>query len=570
MLDAAQMPLVISGAPRVQSNLYASTDFFVTTLVEDEDYILEDHQIWLTKKGVQYAEKYFGVEHFYSKENFELNRHITLALRAHGLLTEGQDYLVSEENEIVLMDNATGRRSTGMKLRGGQHQAIEEKEKVPVTSENRSIASITYQNFFMLFPKLSGMSGTIADAKKELKKVYKKDVMVIPPNKPLQRIDQPDKYFQTSKQQNQAAIQDVLERHANGQPVLVVTGTIEDTEEISQALVEHKISHNVLNANNAYWEVQIIKEAGQKGAVTVSTGMAGRGTDIRLGEGVKELGGLAIIGVGRMENIRLERQMRGRAGRQGDPGVSQFYVSLEDMIVSHYLGEEKVDELVEKKHISKRRLKKIIDGSRKFNEESGFGSRESAVDYDKVMKYQRTIFYESRNRLLDGGSLECDLLRKVAKQNVKRFIRQTKKITRQDIYRYILDNLNYSLQTDLFKQPKENKFKVKKDLMNYTLELIDERIDSFEDEAQLSEFIRLCALQAMDEAWVEEVDYLQQLQYVVSGRQTAQRNPVYEYQYEAYEAFEQMQIAIKENLIRYFLLGEAEINKEGKMMILFP
>lgn len=570
MLDAAQMPLVISGAPRVQSNLYASADFFVTTLKEDEDYIIEDHQIWLTKKGVKYAEDFFGIEHFYSKENFELNRHITLALRAHGLMEEGQDYVVSEENEIVLMDNGTGRRSPGMKLRGGQHQAIEQKEKVPVTAENRSIASITYQNFFMLFPKLAGMSGTIADAKKELKKVYKKDVLVIPPNRPLQRVDQPDKYFQTSKQQHEAALQDVLERHEKGQPVLIVTGTIEDTEEISQALVERKISHNVLNANNAYWEVQIIKEAGQKGAVTVSTGMAGRGTDIRLGEGVKELGGLAIIGIGRMDNIRLERQMRGRAGRQGDPGVSQFYVSLEDMIVVQYLGEEKADKVLDKKHISQHRLKKTIDGARKFNEESGFVSRESAVDYDKVMKYQRTIFYESRNRLLDGGSLEPELLKKVAKQNVRRFVFGSKKLRRQEIHRYILDNLNYSLQTDLFKNPKENKFKVKKDLTNYALELIDERLNEFDGESERDEFIRLCALQAMDEAWVEEVDYLQQLQFVVSGRQTAQKNPVYEYQYEAYEAFEEMQTNIKENLIRYFLLSEAQINSDGKMTILFP
>lgn len=567
MLDAAQMPLVISGAPRVQSNLYASADFFVTTLKEDEDYIIEDHQIWLTKKGVKYAEEFFGIDHFYHEDNFELNRHITLALRAHGIMEEGQDYIVSENNEIVLMDNGSGRSAPGMKLRGGQHQALEQKEHLPVTKENRSIASITYQNFFMLFPRLAGMSGTIADAKKELKKVYKKDVVVIPPNKPLQRIDQPDQFFQTFKDQHEAALQDVLKRHATGQPVLIVTSTIEDTEDISKELVKNKISHNVLNANNAYWEVQIIKEVGQKNAVTVSTGMAGRGTDIRLGKGVKELGGLAIIGVGRMDNIRLERQIRGRAGRQGDPGMSQFYVSLEDSVVMQFLGEEKSEKLLEKNHISKRKLKRIINGARKLNEETGFSSRENSVNYDKVMKYQRNIFYEARNRLLDGNSLEKELLNQIAKENIQRFMKETNKMTRQEVNRYILDNLNYHLEADLFQK---SKHQTKKALIDYTYSLIDERMDAFENDAQANEFIRLCALQAMDEAWIEEVDYLQQLQYVVGGRQSAQKNPVFEYQAEAYDAFQQMQTNIKKTFMRYFLLSEAEINVNGEMSILFP
>lgn len=263
-------------------------------------------------------------------------------------MKEGKDYLVSEENEIVLMDNGSGRSAPGMKLRGGQHQAIEQKEKVEVSQDTRSVASITYQNFFLLFPRMSGMSGTIADAKKELKKVYKKDIMVVPPNRPLRREDKEDLFFINAKEQLSAALEDVVERHKRGQPVLVVTSTIEDTEEISRELVKNKISHNVLNANNAYWEAQIIREAGQKNAVTVSTGMAGRGTDIRLGEGVSEIGGLAIIAIGRMDNVRLERQIRGRAGRQGDEGVSQFYVCLEDGVVSSFLGEEKLDKLLEK------------------------------------------------------------------------------------------------------------------------------------------------------------------------------------------------------------------------------
>jgi preprotein translocase subunit SecA len=569
LLDSAQMPLVISGAPRVQSNLYEIADFFVRTLKEDIDYEIEDKQIWLTKNGVKYAEKFFGIEHYYSAKNFELNRHVTLTLRAHYIMEKGKDYIVSEKNEIVLMDNGSGRSAPGMKLRGGQHQAIEMKEKISVSQENRSVASITYQNFFLMFPKLSGMSGTIADAKRELKKVYKKDVMIIPPNKKLQRVDKKDLYFKDGESQHKAALEDILRRHETGQPVLIVTSTIEDTEAISEELVKHKISHNVLNANNAYWEAQIIKEAGQKYAVTVSTGMAGRGTDIRLGKGVESLGGLAIIGIGRMDNVRLERQVRGRAGRQGDPGVSQFYVSLEDAVVSNSLGEDKIDKLLNKKHIRKHRLKRLIDGSRKLNEDNGFSSRKQAIEYDKVMKSQRNIFYESRNRLLDGGTLDVKVLRKIIKQNISKFIKESKKLNKQSINRYILDNISYSLDYDTSSLKFFTKHKAKKVLVNYAMELVDERIESLSKE-DFDEFVRLCTLHAMDDAWVEEVDYLQQLQYVMSGRQTAQRNPIYEYQKEAYDAFMQMQSCVKKDLMRNFLLGEPQTGEKGEMLIMFP
>ena len=567
LLDAAQMPLVISGSPRVQSNLYKICDFFVRSLKEDIDVEVEDNQVWLTKKGVLYAEKFFGIKGYYNSENFEINRHVTLALRAHFLMEKGKDYVVSDKNEIVLMDNGTGRTTPGMKLRGGQHQAIEMKEKIKVSSENRSIASITYQNFFLLFPKLSGMSGTIADAKKELKKVYDKDVLVIPPNRKLRRVDMPDLYFKDSKSQHDMAISDILNRHKKGQPVLVVTSTIEDSEMISKELVKHKISHNVLNANSAYYEAQIIKEAGKANAVTVSTGMAGRGTDIRLGKSVKKLGGLAIIGIGRMNNIRLERQVRGRSGRQGDLGISQFYVSLEDGIVVNSLGEEKVEELLEKRRISKAKLRRLIDGSRKLNEDNGFSSRESAVEFDKVMKFQRDIFYKSRNRLLDGGSLDIKVLKKIINENIKDFVKKNK-LNKQSLNRYILDNMSYSMDFDedirLY-----TSLRVKKALNRYAKELIEDKIDSFKED-ELKEFIRLCALEAMDNAWVEEVDYLQQLQYVMAGRQSALRNPLFEYRNEAYEAFRRMQACVKRELMRNFLLGEAQINEDGKMLIMFP
>lgn len=567
LLDAAQMPLVISGAPRVTSNLYKICDFFVRTLKEDVDYEVEDNQIWLTKKGVKYAEEFFGIKGYYESGNFEINRHVTLALRAHYLMENGKDYVVSDKNEIVLMDNGSGRTAPGMKLRGGQHQAIEMKEKINVSNENRSVASITYQNFFLLFPKLSGMSGTIADAKKELKRVYNKDVMVIPPNRKLRRVDNPDLYFKDSKSQHKAAIEDILRRHKNGQPVLIVTSTIEDSEAISRVLVKNKIPHNVLNANSAYYEAQIIKEAGKRNAVTVSTGMAGRGTDIRLEKGVKSLGGLAIIGIGRMDNIRLERQVRGRSGRQGDPGVSQFYVSLEDGVVENSLGEDKVEYLLNKKHIPLYKLKRYIDGSRRLNEDNGFSSRESAVEFDKVMKVQRNIFYEARNRLLDGDSLDNNVLKKVINENINNFVRKNK-LNKQSLNRFVLDNMSYTNDFDSnFKF--YTSFKVKRALKKYAKELFEDKIDSFSDE-QLKEFVRLCTLQAMDNAWIEEVDYLGQLQYVMAGRQSALRNPIFEYRNEAYETFKIMQNNVKKDLMRNFLLGEASFDEDGHMLIMFP
>lgn len=418
LLDSASMPLVISGSPRVQSNLYGITDFFVTTLVEDEHYIVEDNKVWLTDKGIEYAQRYFRIDNLYSKENFDVLRHVVLALRAHYLMDKDVDYVVTDSGEIVLLDKSTGRKMNGMKLRGGSHQAIEEKERLKLSQEQRSVASITYQNLFNLFPKMSGMSGTIADGKDELLEVYHKQVVVIPPNKPMARKDLPDKYFKTSEEQFDAVIQETVRRHNTGQPVLLIASLISDTEMLSKLLVQENIEHSVLNANNAFWEAEIIKEAGQKNVVTVATSMAGRGTDIRLGSGVKELGGLCVLGIGRMNNTRDERQARGRAGRQGEPGVSIFYTSLEDD-VCEILGEDFLEKYVEKdKHISKRRIKKLINKSQKIKSESSVFQRKNAVDYDSVMQRQRTIMYKTRNDLLDGKSLDENYLLSICEDNI--------------------------------------------------------------------------------------------------------------------------------------------------------
>lgn len=563
LLDSASMPLVISGSPRVQSNLYGITDFFVTTLVEDEHYIVEDNKVWLTDKGIEYAQRYFSIENLYSKENFDVLRHVVLALRAHYLMDKDVDYVVTDSGEIVLLDKSTGRKMNGMKLRGGSHQAIEEKERLKLSQEQRSVASITYQNLFNLFPKMSGMSGTIADGKDELLEVYHKQVVVIPPNKPMARKDLPDKYFKTSEEQFDAVIKETVKRHQTGQPVLLIASLISDTEMLSKLLVQENIEHSVLNANNAFWEAEIIKEAGQRNVVTVATSMAGRGTDIRLGSGVKELGGLCVLGIGRMNNTRDERQARGRAGRQGEPGVSIFYTSLEDD-VCEILGDDFLEKYIEKdKHISKRRIKKLINKSQKIKSESSVFQRKNAVDYDSVMQRQRTIMYKTRNDLLDGKSLDENYLLSICEDNIKDFVKSNKKLDSYAVHRYVLDNLSYRLQ-----EMDESTKNQKDYLIQYSKMAFNNKKKSIGD--RFSEYCRLCTLRALDDGWIEEVDYLQQLQAAISGRSSAQRNLLFEYQREARISFEDMEKSIKKAMIRNILLGEVSFGKDNEMIILYP
>lgn len=563
LLDSASMPLVISGSPRVQSNLYGITDFFVTTLVEDEHYIVEDNKVWLTDKGIEYAQRYFRIDSLYSKENFDVLRHVVLALRAHYLMDKDVDYVVTDSGEIVLLDKSTGRKMNGMKLRGGSHQAIEEKERLKLSQEQRSVASITYQNLFNLFPKMSGMSGTIADGKDELLEVYHKQVVVIPPNKPMVRKDLPDKYFKTSEEQFDAVIKETVKRHNTGQPVLLIASLISDTEMLSKLLVQENIEHSVLNANNAFWEAEIIKEAGQRNVVTVATSMAGRGTDIRLGSGVKELGGLCVLGIGRMNNTRDERQARGRAGRQGEPGVSIFYTSLEDD-VCEILGDDFLEKYIEKdKHISKRRIKKLINKSQKIKSESSVFQRKNAVDYDSVMQRQRTIMYKTRNDLLDGKSLDENYLLSICEDNIKNFVKSNKKLDSYAVHRYVLDNLSYRLQ-----EMDESTKNQKDYLIQYSKMAFNNKKKSLGD--RFSEYCRLCTLRALDDGWVEEVDYLQQLQAAISGRSSAQRNLLFEYQREARISFEDMEKSIKKAMIRNILLGEVSFGKDNEMIILYP
>lgn len=570
LLDSAVMPLVISGVPRVQSNLYRVCDFFVTSLTEDIDYIEEDGAVWLTPKGVQYAENFFGIQNFYGKENFEINRHVTLALRAHMTLKNNKDYVVTDHGKVELFDGATGRLMHGVKLRGGQHQAIEAKEKIEISQEYRTVASVTFQNLFMMFDKMAGMSGTIMDAKDEMFDVYQKKVIKIPSNRPVQRVDRRDLYYVNAKQQFWAAANDLIKIHKTGQPVLVVLNSVSDTDLFSRIMIEKNIPHNVLNASNAFWEAQIIAGAGQKGAVTIATTMAGRGTDIKLGKGVKELGGLAVLGIGRMDNVRSERQARGRSGRQGDPGFSQFYVSLEDDIVGAE-DDEKIQRYIdEERHISKYKIKRIINQSQKLKVEMDEMGRKKSVQYDEVLQRQRDLIYKTRAQLLEGARVKEKLLLDIARENIVDYLQHQDTMDLAEINRYILDNVSYALDDGLKGVSLSDKKALEVYLMKRVYEGIAKQKASIYHPDAYEQFLREAILNAVDEGWVELIDYLEQLKYAVAGRASAQRNIMFEYQNEAFESYLDTVKVVKRNIIRNVLLSDVTVLKDARLKIVYP
>ncbi len=570
LLDSAVMPLVVSGVPRVQSNLYGLCDFFVTTLKEGVDFICEDKAVWLTEKGVSYAESYFKIDHFYSPKNFEINRHVTLALRAHHILHNNKDYVVSDDNKINLVDAGTGRIMPGVNLRGGQHQALEMKEHLELSQETRTVASVTFQNLFLMFDKMAGMSGTITNEADEMFEIYRKKIVRIPTNRPIARVDRKDLYYPDAKNQFYQAVGLTIRVHKTGQPVLIVLETSTDTEIFSRLLMGQNIAHNVLNANNAFWEAEIIKGAGQINAVTVATSMAGRGTDIKLGEGVRELGGLAVIGVGRMSNIRTERQTRGRSGRQGDPGFSQFFVSLQDDVVGSE-DNPKLEKYIDgKKRISKSRLKRIINKAQKFKEETESANRKNSVQYDRILQRQREFIYATRDNMLSGTRVEYKAIIDIARENINRFIDAQNTLDVSILTRYILDNISYGIDSDLMKLDLNNRDSVKSYLLLKVRHgLVDQEIKLMDDDVY-DQFVREAVLKAVDDGWVELLDYLEQLKFAVSGRASAQRNVNLEYQVEAFESYFDAEKEVKANIIRNILLSNVSLTKDHELMVIYP
>lgn len=568
LLDSSQTPLVISGSPRVQSNLYPLADTFVTLLREGVEYETEDNKVWLTPEGIRRAQEFFEIDNLYADRNAEINRHVILALRAHTLFRKGREYTLANDGSLTLLDTGTGRIMPGVKLRGGQHQALEVKEGLPESVETRSVASITYQNLFLLFDKMSGMSGTILDNKRELEKIYGTKVVAIPPNRPVIRRDLPDVYLYSADEKFERAVASALEIHATGRPVLVVASTIEETERVSRALIRNRIPHNVLNANNAYWEASIIAEAGRRDAVTVATAMAGRGTDIRLGDTVEELGGLAVIGIGRMANRRMERQVRGRAGRQGDPGSSQFFVSLADEVVTRNQIDQ-VERCASGRRPGAGGLRRIINRAQALEEEDAARARENSMKYDQVMKKQRNLIYALRDRLLDGGTIPEETLRSIAEENIRGFVHRTRHPDQAAVNRYILDNLSCHVGRGEELPDPGNRKQLVRYLEERARQSLEEQKRHIGNDRATQSFLRIAVLHAIDEAWVEQVDYLQQLQSAVLGRSYAQRNVVDEFQNEAFDAYRSMERRIKESVMRTVLLSTVYVGEQSRLHIVF-
>lgn len=570
LLDSAQTPLVISGAPKVQSSLYKTADYFVSTLEEGTDYKTEDKSVWLTDIGAHKAEQFFYIDHLYDGSHSDIVRHICLALRAHVSFTKDKDYIV-RENKVELIDSISGRILSNTKLRAGQHQALEAKEHVPITTENRSMASVTYQSLFRMFPHLAGMTGSGADDAEELESTYSLHVIRIPTRKKVQRIDLPDRYFPNIRTQIMAAFQDTIRLHDKGQPVLVVTSSIAMSSVFSDLLLDRGIPHSVLNAFNVPKEAQIIKEAGQKGAVTVATSIAGRGTDIRLGEGVKELGGLAVLGIGRMDSKRMEVQARGRSGRQGDPGMSQFYVSLDDDVVLQYGDEslKKLRSLNEELH-SKKIAKQILD-AQKIREDQGRAIRASTCQFGENILAQRELVYETRNDIINADEFSEDYILSLQEKVIDRFLDSGLDLPdRTQLTRFILDHITYDLGSfpDTYVMPSRQK--MKDYLMQLSQKCLHEKLAEIPGNKGKTAYIRTMIIRSLDQCWINEVDYMQQLRTAIAGRQYAQRNPRYEYRREAYASFQEMTKRVEETICRNILLGELQKLSGGKMKIVFP
>lgn len=584
LLDSAQVPLVISGAPRVQSNFYSIMDTFITTLKEDEDYHYDDekNEVWLTSKGILAAESFLDLEHLFSKENQELVRHLNLALRAHKLYKKDKDYVVRQgdkEAEVVLLDRATGRLLEMTRLQGGQHQAIEAKEHVKLTEETRAMASITYQNLFRLFRKISGMTGTGKVVESEFMETYSMSVIKIPTNQPVIRQDLPDQLYQTLPKKVFASLDEVKHYHAQGNPLLIFTGSVEMSEIYSSLLLREGIAHNLLNANNAAREAQIIAESGQKGAVTVATSMAGRGTDIKLGPGVADLGGLVVIGTERMENQRIDLQIRGRSGRQGDPGISKFFISLEDDLLrkwgpdwlkkfyKDYSTEEVQQHPVQ---LGQRRFRRLVAKAQRASESSAKMSRRMTLEYAQCMKIQREITYAERNRLIQAEERIDEEISRVLSQVIHQAAYEQSYETRADLYRFILDHFSYHAERIPYDFDIYSPEKIAELLQDIAEQELQAKKAYLKSDKLFTNFQRVSVLKAIDENWVEQVDYLQQLKTALSGQHFSMKNPLVEYYQEAYDGFEYMKERMKQQIVKNLLMSELALNPKGEVIMYFP
>ncbi len=559
LIDESRTPLIISGGQKQTANLYLQADRFVKRLVADEDYEVDakTKSVQMTEQGIAKAEKVFRVENLYNLEHTALLHHINSALKANYVMARDVDYVVDEQDdEIVIVDPNTGRLMKGRQWSDGLHQAVEAKEGISIKQETTTLATITYQNFFRLYDKLSGMTGTAKTEEEEFLEIYNMYVFEIPTNRPVERVDLPDAVFGTKKAKFKALVEEVERRHATGQPILVGTIAVETSELISKYLDERHIHHEVLNAKNHAREAQIIAKAGQKGAVTIATNMAGRGTDIKLGEGVRELGGLCVLGSERHESRRIDNQLRGRSGRQGDPGISQFYVSVQDDLMVRF-GSERMeglfaslgDQAIESKTVSK-----AISSAQRRVEGVNFDARKQLLQYDDVMRQQREVMYEQRNYILEHDDVHTlieDMFKRVINDIVTSSIPFDSKNQEPDaagvtesLKKIGFKELVYADDMKEMEAAEMNQYILNKAWTYYEnkIEPVKDRIQPIEKEV---------SLRTIDRAWSNHIDTMDKLRTGIGLRSYASSNPLQAYVQEGYELFEGMMRTISQEIVSF-------------------
>ncbi|WP_339171636.1 preprotein translocase subunit SecA [Anoxybacillus sp. FSL W8-1294] len=573
LIDEARTPLIISGTAQKSTKLYIQANAFVRTLKRDVDYTYDEKtkSVQLTEEGMNKAERAFGIDNLFDLKHVTLNHHISQALRAHVVMQRDVDYVV-EDGKIVIVDPFTGRLMRGRRYSDGLHQAIEAKEGLEIQNESMTLATITFQNYFRMYEKLAGMTGTAKTEEEEFRNIYNMQVIVIPTNKPVIRDDRPDLIYRTMEGKFRAVVEDIAERHAKGQPVLVGTVSIETSELLSGMLTKRGIRHNVLNAKNHAKEAEIIAQAGQKGAVTIATNMAGRGTDIKLGEGVRELGGLAVIGTERHESRRIDNQLRGRSGRQGDPGVSQFYLSLEDELMRRF-GSENMMAMMDRlgmddsQPIQSKIVSKAVESAQKRVEGNNFDARKQLLQYDDVLREQREIIYRQRFQVLDSENLR-DIVEKMIQSVIERVVRThtpDEEMPEEWNVQAIVDYVQANLLPEGDVTVNDLRGKDPEEMIEFIWNKVRARYDEKESRIpseQMREFERVIVLRAVDMKWMEHIDAMEQLRQGIHLRAYGQIDPLREYQMEGYAMFEAMIASIEEEVARYIMKAEIESNLE--------
>ena len=573
LIDEARTPLIISGPGQRSTDNYYKLAKIVPHLVKDEDYTIDEKQktIAPTDSGIAKVEKMLGVENLYDSENIELNHLLGASLRAYAMMHRDTDYVV-KDGEVVIVDEFTGRLMFGRRYSDGLHQAIEAKEGLKVERESQTLASVTFQNYFRMYKKLAGMTGTAKTEEKEFIDIYGLEVLPIPPNKPLARIDLPDQIFKTKAAKYRAVVRNAVERHQTGQPILIGTTSITQSEELSDMLLRSGVPHKVLNAKHHEKEAEIVADAGQMGMVTIATNMAGRGTDITLGEGVPELGGLAILGTERHESRRIDNQLRGRAGRQGDPGSSQFFLSLEDDLMRIF-GADNITGIMDKlgmeedEPIEHSLITKSIERAQKKVEDHNYNIRKYVLEYDDVMNQQREVLYEQRRRILRNESLRDtinEMIDKLVTESVDAYADE-KLYPEEWDYEGLYKHLSQYFLTEEIMSSQDMEEYSRQELLERLLEIAhaeyQDRVDMLGD-AIFGQLEKAIMLRVVDNKWMEHLDNMDMLREGIGLRAYGQKNPLVEYKFEAFDMFQNMIAAIQDETIMALYKIRAQLIQE--------